>query len=116
MLEVFAVWHVPVAWGHAGKAWIDEKIVKHGARLRTACDEGIVDALNEQRVILVCDDAAGLVMQHGARPLISLPTQRMDVATYLETVVEVYPLYSVLTYTSGVVVRTATIIIAETSY
>jgi len=40
----------------------------------------------------------------------------MDVATYLETVVEVYPLYSVLTYTSGVVVRTATIIIAETSY
>ncbi|WP_286172065.1 transposase [Arthrobacter sp. JUb115] len=60
-------------------------------------------------------DAAGLVIPHLARQMISLHAQRTDVATHLESMLETHPLYSVLTSMPGVAVRTAAIIIAETS-
>lgn len=64
---------------------------------------------------MVGTDATGLVIPHLARQLISLHAQRADVATHLEAMVEAHPLYPVLTSMPGVVVRTAAIIIAETS-
>ena len=74
-----------------------------------------MDALGEQSVVVVGADAAGLVIPHMARQLISLQAQRVDVATHLEAMVEANPLYPVLTSMPGVAVRTAAIIIAEIS-
>lgn len=113
ILEVLAAWPTPAALKHAGKARIDAKLKKHGARRHTAWAAAIMDALDEQSVIVVGTDAAGLVIPHMARQLISLHAQRADVATHLETMVEAHPLYPVLTSMPGVAVRTAAIIIAS---
>lgn len=115
VLEVLATWPTPALLKHAGKARIDAKLKKHGARRHTAWAEAILDALEQQSVVVVGTDAAGLVIPHLARQLISLHSQRDDVATHLETMVEAHPLYPVLTSMPGVAVRTAAIIIAETS-
>jgi len=115
ILEVLAAWPTPAALKHTGKARIDAKLEKHGARRHTAWASAIFDALNEQTVVVAGTDAAGLVIPHLARQLISLHAQRADVATHLEAMVEAHPLYPVLTSMPGVAVRTAAIIIAETS-
>jgi len=117
VLEILATWPTPAQLKHAGKARIDAKLKKYGARRHTAWPVAIMDALDEQTVVVVGTDAAGLVIPHLARQLISLHAQRVDVATHLhlETMVEAHPLYPVLTSIPGVAVRTAAIIIAETS-
>lgn len=115
VLEVLATWPTPAQLKHAGKARIDAKLKKQGARRHTAWAGTIIDALDEQTVVVVGTDAAGLVIPHLARQLISLHAQRADVATHLEAMVEAHPLYPVLTSMPGVAVRTAAIIIAETS-
>ncbi|PQZ97223.1 IS110 family transposase [Arthrobacter sp. MYb229] len=115
VLEVLASWPTPAQLKHAGKARIDAKLKKQGARRHTAWASAIIDALDEQTVVVVGTDAAGLVIPHLARQLISLHAQRVDVANHLETMVEAHPLYPVLTSMPGVAVRTAAIIIAETS-
>lgn len=115
VLEILATWPTPAQLKHAGKARIDAKLKKSGARRHTAWAVAIMDALDEQTVTVVGTDAAGLVIPHLARQLISLHAQRADVATHLETMVEAHPLYQVLTSMPGVAVRTAAIIIAETS-
>ncbi|CBT77405.1 MULTISPECIES: IS110-like element ISAar17 family transposase [Glutamicibacter] len=115
VLEVLAAWPTPAALRHAGKARIDAKLKKYGARRHTAWASTVIDALDEQSVIVVGTDAAGLVIPHLARQMISLHAQRADVAAHLETMVEAHPLYPVLTSMPGVAVRTAAIIIAEIS-
>lgn len=115
VLEVLAAWPTPVQLRHAGKARIDAKLKKHGALRHTAWALAIMDALDEQSVIVVATDAAGLVIPHLAKQLISLHAQRVDVASHLESMVEAHPLYPVLTSMPRVAVRTTAIVIAETS-
>ena len=115
VLEVLDSWPTPALLKHAGKARIDAKLKKHGARRHTAWASAILDALDEQSVIVVGTDAVGLVIPHLARQMISLHAQRVDVATHLEAMVEAHPLYPVLTSMPGVAVRTAAVIIAEIS-
>lgn len=115
ILEVLAAWPTPAALKHAGKARIDAKLKKHGARRHTAWAAAILDALDEQTVTVVGTEAAGLVIPHLARQLIALHAQRTDVASHLESMVEAHPLYPVLTSMPGVAVRTAAVFIAETS-
>lgn len=74
-----------------------------------------MDALDEQSIIVVGTDAAGLVIPHMARQLISLHAQRTNVATHLEAMVEAHRLYPDLTPIPGIAVRTVAIIIAEIS-
>lgn len=65
---------------------------------------------------MVGTKAAGLVIPHLARQLISLHApQRVDVSTRWGAVVVAHPLYLVQTSIPGVVVRTAAIIISLTS-
>ena len=113
--EVLASWPTPALLKHAGKARIDAKLKKHGARRHTSWTGAILEALDQQNVVVVGTDAAGLVIPHLARQLISLHAQRVDVAMHLEAMVEAHPLYPVLTSMPGVAVRTAAIIIAEIS-
>jgi len=115
VLEVLAAWPTPAQLEHAGKARIDAKLKKYGSRRHTAWAGTIIDALEEQSVIVVGTDAVGLVIPHPARQLISLHAQRVDVAEHLEAMMEAHTLYPVLTSMPGVAVRTAAIVIAETS-
>ncbi|MFC8302297.1 IS110 family transposase [Specibacter sp. NPDC057265] len=115
VLEVLATWPTPAQLKHAGEARIDAKLKKHGARRHAAWARAIIEALGAQTVTVVGTDAAGLVIPHLARQLISLHAQRVDVALHLEKMVEAHPLYPVLTSMPGVAVRTAAIIIAEIS-
>ena len=115
ILEVLAAWPTPAQLRHAGKARIDAKLKKHGARRHTVWAAAILDALDEQTVTVVGTEAAGLVIPHLARQLIALHAQRTDVASHLESMVQAHPLYPVLTSMPGVAVRTAAVFIAETS-
>lgn len=115
VLEILAVWRTPAQLKHADKARIDAKLKKYGARRHTAWAVAIMDALDEQTVVVVGTDAAGLVIPHRARQLISLHDQRMDGSNHLETMVENHPLYLALTSMPGVDVRTAAIVIVETA-
>ncbi len=90
VLDVLAAWPTPAALKHAGKARIDAKLKKHGARRHTAWAGTNIDTLDEQTVIVVGTDAAGLVIPHLARQLISLHAQRVDVASHLEAMVEAH--------------------------
>ena len=72
-----AVWPTPAQLKHAGKDRIDAKPKKHGARRHTAWVGTIIDALDEQTVVVVDTDAAGLVIPHLARQLLSLYAQRV---------------------------------------
>src|SRR5690606_41417315 len=102
-----AAWPTPAPLRYAGKAQIDAKLKKYRARRHTAWATTVIDALDEQSVIVVGTDAAGLVIPHLARQMISLHAQRADVAAHLETMVEAHPLYPVLTSTLWVSARHA---------
>ena len=115
VLEVIATYPTPTALAKAGTTKIATLLKKHGARRHQAWATIITQALDKQSVTVVGTDAAGLVLPHLARQLIALNAQRVDVAREVEKIVADHPLYPVLTSMPGVAVRTAAIIIAETS-
>ena len=115
VLEVLAAWPTPTQLKHAGKARIDAKL-KNTEPAGTPRGPGPSwKPWTNRSVVVVGTDAAGLVIPHLARQMISLHDQRVDVATHLEAMVEAHPLYPVLTSMPGVAVRTSAIIIAEIS-
>ena len=65
-------------------------------------------------MVVAGTDAAAVVLPHLARQLIALHSQRADVATQVETLVQAHPLYQVLTSMPGIGVRTAAVFLAET--
>ena len=83
ILKVLAALPTPVSLKHAGKARIDAKIKILGARRHTVWAIAIMYALDEQSVIVVGTDAAGLIILHLARELVSLHVQRVEVANHL---------------------------------
>ena len=114
VLEVIASWPTPAALRKAGRARVDAKLKAHGARHHATWAGAIIDALTAQSVVVAGTDAAGVVLPHLARQLISLHAQRADVAAQVEALVEAHPLYQVLTSMPGIGVRTAAVFIAET--
>lgn len=114
VLEVIASWPTPAALRKAGRARVDAKLKAHGARRHATWASAIIDALTAQSVVVAGTDAAGVVLPHLARQLISLHAQRADVAAQVEALVEAHPLYQVLTSMPGIGVRTAAVFIAET--
>lgn len=114
VLEVIVSWPTPAALRKAGRARIDAKLKAHGARRHATWAGAIIDALDAQSVVVAGTDAAGVVLPHLARQLISLHAQRADVAAQVEALVEAHPLYQVLTSMPGIGIRTAAVFIAET--
>ena len=98
----------------AGRARIDAKLKKHGARRHAAWAGRIVSALGRQTVTVTGTEAAGTVLPHLARQLIAPRSQRADVAARVETLVRAHPLHEVLTSMPGVGVGTAAVFLAET--
>ena len=77
----------------AGRARIDAKLKKHGARRHAAWAGKIVSAPGRQTVTVTGTEAAGTVLPHLARRLIALHSQRADVAARVETLVRAHPLH-----------------------
>ncbi|MGP5265258.1 hypothetical protein [Glutamicibacter arilaitensis] len=75
--EVLSAWPNPAQLKHAGKTGIGAKLKKHRTRRHTAWSGAILKALDRQSVIVVGTDAAGLVIPHLARQMISLHDQRV---------------------------------------
>ena len=115
ILEVLMTWTTPDKLRKAGRARIDAKLKKHGARRHSAWTEEILVALARQTVTVTGTEAAGIVIPHVARQLISLHAQRADVAREVEGIVVNHPLYLVLTSMPGIGLRTCAVIIAELS-
>ena len=115
ILEVLMTWTTPDKLRKAGRARIDAKLKKHGARRHSAWTEEILVALARQTVTVTGTEAAGIVIPHLARQLISLHAQRADVAREVEGIVVNHPLYLVLTSMPGIGLRTCAVIIAELS-
>ena len=115
ILEMLATWPTPEKLRKAGRARIDAKLKKHGARRHAAWTEEILTALAKQTVTVTGTQAAGIVIPHLARQLIHLHAQRADVAQEVEEIVVHHPLYLVHTSMPGVGLRTAAVIIAELS-
>ena len=61
-------------------------------------------------MVVAGTDAAAVVLPHLARQLTSLHSQRADVATQVETLVEAHPLYQVLTSMPGIGVPAAAVL------
>ena len=115
VLEMLISWPTPDKLRKAGRAKIDAKLKKYGARRHAAWTDEILTALAKQTVTVTGTDAAGIVIPHLARQLIHLHAQRADVAQEVEEIVVNHPLYLVLTSMPGVGLRTAAVIIAELS-
>lgn len=115
ILQVLATWPTAQALKKAGKARVDAKLKKHGARRHATWTTELFHALSRQTVTVTGTEAAGFVIPHLARQLISLHTQRADVATQVETIVATHPRYPVLRSMPGIGLRTAAVIIAELS-
>ena len=81
----------PTALRKAGRARIDAKLKKHGARRHAAWAGKIVSALGRQTVTVTGTEAAGTVLPHPASRLIALHSQRADVAARVETLVRAHP-------------------------
>ena len=114
ILEAIAAWPTPTALKKAGKARIDARLNKHGARRHAAWAQQICDALDKQTVTVAGTDAAGAVLPHLARQLIALHAQRADIAGRVEALVEAHPLYPVLASMPGTGVPAAAVFLAET--
>ncbi len=78
ILEMLIAKPTPEKLRKAGRARIDAKLKKHGARRHAAWTEEILAALAKQTVTVTGTQAAGIVIPHLARQLHSpsLPTCR----------------------------------------
>ena len=61
-------------------------------------------------MVVAGTDAAGTVLAHLARQLITRRAQRADVAAQVETLVQAHPLYEVLISMPGIGVRIAAVL------
>ena len=91
ILEVITAWPTPAELKRAGKTRIDARLKKHGCRRHATWAGQIVSALEHQTVVVAGTDAAGTVLPHLARQLITLHAQRADIAAQVETLVQAHP-------------------------
>lgn len=113
MLEVIKTWPTPTQLRKVGRARIDAKLAKHGARRHRVWAQELLEALAEQTVVVAGTEAAGLVLPHLAAQLAEYHVSRADIADRIETIALRHPMYPLLTSLPGVAVRTAAVIMAE---
>ena len=91
ILEVITAWPTPAELKRAGKTRIDARLKARGCRRHATWAGQIVSALEHQTVVVAGTDAAGTVLPHLARQLITLHAQRADIAAQVETLVQAHP-------------------------
>ncbi len=97
----------------AGQKRVANRLLKRAPRKGGVWAAEIFDALDQQTVIVVGTNAAGIVLPRLAKQLIELRQQRADIAAEVELIVEAHPLHSVLTSMPRVGVRTCARLLTE---
>ncbi len=107
VLELLAGAPTPADWARLGEATIAEAMRPRSPRLAKTLPAKLVDALDQQTVIVPGTDAFGRVIAGVARKLLGVLDERADLATTVEAAMEAHPLAEVLISMPGVGVRTA---------
>ncbi|MEX5309167.1 IS110 family transposase [Kocuria sp. CPCC 205297] len=102
----------PAKLAAAGRGHVRARLRKHAPRLAETLTEEIFTALGQQTVVVAGTEAA-TVVPILAGQLAALTTQRAQVASQVEVLVEAHPLSEVLTSMPGIGVRTAARILTE---
>src|SRR5699024_524030 len=101
MLEVIKTWPTPTQLRKAGRARVDAKLAKHGARRHRVWSQELLEALAEQTVVVAGTEAAGLVLPHLAAQLAEYHVCRADIADRIETIALRHPMHPLLTSLPG---------------
>ena len=111
--ELLTRYPTPAKLAAAGRGHVKARLSKHAPRLAETLTEEIFTALGQQTVVVAGTEAAATVVPILAGQLAALTTQRAQVASQVEVLVEAHPLSEVLTSMPGVGVRTAARILTE---
>ncbi|MCA7918118.1 transposase [Burkholderia contaminans] len=103
----------PSAFAAASEKTLANRLTKLAPRMDENLAAEIVQALNEQAVIVSGTQAAAIVMPRLAQQLAALRKQRDEIAAEVERLVVAHPLWPVLTSMPGVGVRTAARLLTE---
>lgn len=115
VLELLQRYPSPEALAAAGRARIENLLVKRAPRIGRDLAERIMTALAQQTVIVAGPSAARLVIPRLAEQLQTLRRQRAEIAAEVERLVEAHPLHRVLTSMPGVGVGTCARLLTEVS-
>ncbi|NGZ83154.1 IS110 family transposase [Duganella aceris] len=103
----------PASLAATSEKSLANKLSKLAPRMGKSLAHEVFLALSEQTVIVPGTNAATIVLPRLAHQLAALRRQRDEVAQEVERLVQVHPLYSVLTSMPGVGVRTAARLLTE---
>src|SRR5699024_48129 len=101
MLEVIKTWPTPTQLRKAGRARVDAKLAKHGARRHRVWSQERLQALAEQTGVVAVTEAAGLVLPHLAAQLAEYHVSRADIADRIRTIALRHPMHPLLTSLPG---------------
>ncbi|ABA51577.1 Transposase [Burkholderia pseudomallei 1710b] len=107
VLDLLERYPSPSALAAANEKTLANRLTKLAPRLGKNWAAEIVQALNEQAVIVPGTQAAAIVMPRLAQQLAALRKQRDEIAAEVERLVLAHPFWPVLTSMPGVGVRTA---------
>lgn len=113
VLDALTRWPTPQALQTAGRGDVRKRIAKHNPRLATKLTEAIFEALAAQTVVVPGTSAAATIVPMLATQLAELYTQRDNVFSQVEALVDAHPLSGVLMSMPGVGVRTAARLLTE---
>ena len=113
VLDLIQAWPTPGALAAAGTRRIGTRLRRSAPRLADKLAAQITAALGEQTVVVTGTNAAAVVLPKLAEQLVTLRTQRDEVAAKVEELVDDHPLHVVLMSMPGVGIRTAARVLTE---
>lgn len=116
VLDLLERYPSPAELAAAGEKKLANCLTKLAPRMGRGLATEIVQALSGQAVIVPGTQAATIVMPRLAQQLAALRKQRDEVASEVERLVHVHPLWPVLTSMPGVGVRTAARLLTEVAH
>jgi transposase len=116
VLDLLEHYPSPALLASASEKTLANRLIKLAPRMGKGLAAEIVQALSEQAVVVPGTQAATLVMPRLAQQLAALRKQRDEIASEVERLVIVHPLWPVLTSMPGVGVRTAARLLTEVAH
>ncbi|ONB59348.1 transposase [Burkholderia pseudomallei] len=116
VLDLLERYPSPATLAAASEKTLANRLTKLAPRMGKNLAAEIVQALNEQAVIVPGTQAATIVMPRLAQQLAALRKQRDEVASEVERLLLAHPLWPVLTSMPGVGVRTAARLLTEVAH
>jgi transposase len=115
ILDLLQRYPSPQAMRLAGRARLAARLRRLAPRIADRLADAVVQALDEQSVVVTGTGAAAQVLPRLAEQLETLRRQRMEIAEQVEQLVDAHPLSKVLTSMPGIGFRTVARILTEVS-